>query len=58
MTSRLEQPITLTLASNFPTLMITDIPVLSLSEKDQARHFISLLDAFYETRRKIICLPA
>ena len=35
--------------------MISDIPTLTLSSKDQARRFISLIDALYESRCQIIC---
>ncbi|CAE6437686.1 unnamed protein product [Rhizoctonia solani] len=45
-----------TLASTFPTLIITDIPILKLATKDRARRFISLIDALYEARVKIICM--
>ncbi|KAJ1305887.1 hypothetical protein OPQ81_010607 [Rhizoctonia solani] len=45
-----------TLASTFPTLIITDIPILKLVTKDRARRFISLIDALYEARVKIICI--
>ncbi|KAG8753684.1 hypothetical protein FRC11_007195, partial [Ceratobasidium sp. 423] len=44
-----------TLASTFPTLIITDIPIMKLATKDRARRFISLIDALYEARVKIIC---
>lgn len=46
----------LTLASNYRTVIITSIPVFKLSAKDQARRFISLIDALYEARCQIICL--
>ncbi|KAH9485556.1 Lactation elevated protein 1-like protein B [Psilocybe cubensis] len=46
----------LTIASNFSVIVITDIPILPLSLKDQARRFISLIDALYESRCRIICL--
>ncbi|CAE6347317.1 unnamed protein product [Rhizoctonia solani] len=45
-----------TLASTFPTLIITDIPILKLATKDRARRFISLIDALYEARVKIVCV--
>ncbi|MCJ1324497.1 hypothetical protein MMC10_001159 [Thelotrema lepadinum] len=43
-----------TLASTFHTLILTDVPVLSLLEKNEARRFITLLDAFYEARCKLL----
>ncbi|KAH9892647.1 AFG1-like ATPase-domain-containing protein, partial [Cubamyces lactineus] len=46
----------ITLASRYRTFIITDIPVLKLSAKNQARRFISLIDALYEARCRIICL--
>ncbi|ESK92105.1 putative mitochondrial atpase [Moniliophthora roreri MCA 2997] len=48
----------LTLASTFSTIIIDDVPVLKLSVKDQARRFISLIDALYEARCRIIVLAA
>lgn len=35
--------------------VITEIPVLNLSEKDQARRFISLIDALYGSRCRLLC---
>ncbi|KZT10789.1 uncharacterized protein LAESUDRAFT_643661 [Laetiporus sulphureus 93-53] len=46
----------MTLASTYRTVAITDIPILKLSAKNQARRFISLVDALYEARCRIICL--
>ena len=46
----------LTIASAFHTVVITSIPVLKLSSKNQARRFISLIDALYEARCRIVCL--
>ncbi|EKM54629.1 uncharacterized protein PHACADRAFT_29830 [Phanerochaete carnosa HHB-10118-sp] len=46
----------LTIASSFHTVVITSIPVLKLSSKNQARRFISLIDALYEARCRIVCL--
>ncbi|KAH6913882.1 AFG1-like ATPase-domain-containing protein [Coprinopsis sp. MPI-PUGE-AT-0042] len=48
----------LTLASTFSQVIVTDIPVLPLSSKNQARRFISLIDALYESRCKLVCLAA
>lgn len=45
----------LTLASAYHTVAVTDIPVLGLSAKNQARRFISLIDALYEARCRLIC---
>ncbi|KAH9942379.1 AFG1-like ATPase-domain-containing protein [Epithele typhae] len=38
------------------TLVLTDVPVLHLSAKNQARRFISLIDALYEARCRIVVL--
>jgi peroxisome-assembly ATPase len=46
----------LTIASSFHTVVITSVPVLKVSSKNQARRFISLIDALYEARCRIICL--
>ncbi|KAI8992957.1 AFG1-like ATPase-domain-containing protein [Trametes punicea] len=46
----------ITLASSYHTFVITSIPVLKLSAKNQARRFISLIDALYEARCRIVCL--
>ncbi|KAK7053155.1 hypothetical protein VNI00_003774 [Paramarasmius palmivorus] len=48
----------ISLASTFSTVIIDDVPVLKLSAKDQARRFISLIDALYEARCRIIILAA
>lgn len=44
----------ITLASNFHTLILDSVPVLTLSQKNEARRFITLLDALYEARCKLI----
>ncbi|KAH9935750.1 AFG1-like ATPase-domain-containing protein [Fomitopsis serialis] len=46
----------ITLASAYHTVVLTDIPILKLSAKNQARRFISLIDALYEARCRIVCL--
>lgn len=45
----------LSLASTYPIIVIDRIPILKLSAKNQARRFISLIDALYEARCQIIC---
>ena len=42
----------ITLASTFHTLILDQVPVLNLSQKNEARRFITLLDALYEARCK------
>jgi predicted ATPase len=44
----------ITLASTFHTLILDDVPVLQLSQKNEARRMITLLDALYEARCKLI----
>ncbi|KAJ7745464.1 AFG1-like ATPase-domain-containing protein [Mycena maculata] len=46
----------LTLAAHFHTIGISNIPVLKLAAKNQARRFISLIDALYEARCRVVCL--
>jgi peroxisome-assembly ATPase len=48
----------ITLASTFHTLILYDVPILTLNEKDQARRFITLLDALYEARCKLLISAA
>ncbi|KAL2016375.1 hypothetical protein VTK56DRAFT_3797 [Thermocarpiscus australiensis] len=43
----------ITLASNYHTFIIDHIPVLHLSMKNEARRFITFLDALYESRCKL-----
>ena len=43
----------ITLASNYHTIILTDVPVLSVLQKNEARRFITLLDALYEARCKL-----
>ncbi|KAK4152116.1 AFG1-like ATPase-domain-containing protein [Chaetomidium leptoderma] len=43
-----------TLASNYHTFVIDQVPVLNLSMKNEARRFITLLDALYESRCKLV----
>ncbi|KAI3395383.1 hypothetical protein diail_1374 [Diaporthe ilicicola] len=43
-----------TLASNYHTWIIDKVPVLPVSMKNEARRFITLLDALYEARCKVL----
>ncbi|GAB7352047.1 hypothetical protein MBLNU459_g2556t1 [Dothideomycetes sp. NU459] len=43
----------ITLASTYHTLILAEVPVLSLLQKNEARRFITLLDAMYEARCKL-----
>ncbi len=42
------------LCSTFHTLILTDVPVLTLTQKNEARRFITLLDALYEARCRLL----
>lgn len=44
------------MASKYRTFVISSIPILKLSAKNQARRFISLIDALYEARCRLVCL--
>jgi protein AFG1 len=44
----------ITLASTFHTLVLDEVPILTLSQKNEARRLITLLDALYEARCKLI----
>lgn len=43
----------ISLASTYHTLVLTDVPVLNWLMKNEARRFITLLDALYECRCKL-----
>jgi peroxisome-assembly ATPase len=42
------------LCSTFHTLILTNVPVLTLTHKNEARRFITLLDALYEARCRLL----
>jgi len=44
----------ITLASTFHTLILDEVPVLTLLRKNEARRLITLLDALYEARCKLL----
>ena len=44
----------ITLASTFHTLILTDVPVVTFLQKNEARRLITLLDALYEARCKLL----
>jgi peroxisome-assembly ATPase len=48
----------LTLASHFHTFIIDRVPILRMSMKNEARRFITLLDALYEARCKLVIRAA
>jgi cell division protein ZapE len=46
------------IAELFNTVFIAHIPQLSKENRDQARRFVTLIDALYEQKVKIICTAA
>ncbi|KAL8357915.1 hypothetical protein RB598_002617 [Gaeumannomyces tritici] len=44
----------ITLASNFHTFAVDGVPILPTTRKNEARRFITLLDALYEARCKLV----
>lgn len=44
----------ITLASTYHTIILSDVPVLTTLQKNEARRFITLLDALYEARCKLL----
>lgn len=47
-----------TMASNYHTFIVDNIPVLTTLKKNEARRFITLLDALYEAKCKLILRAA
>lgn len=48
----------ISIASTFHTLILTEVPVLTLLHKNEARRLITLLDALYEARCKLLMRAA
>jgi protein AFG1 len=48
----------ITIASTFHTIVLTEIPVLTLLQKNEARRFITLLDALYESKCRLLIQAA
>lgn len=48
----------ITLASTFHTFIVTDVPILTHLQKNEARRLITLLDALYEARCKLLIRAA
>lgn len=48
----------ISLASTFHTFILEDVPILSLLHKNEARRLITLLDALYEARCKLLIRAA
>lgn len=43
------------IAGRWPSLCIKDIPAMSPEQRNEARRFITLIDAIYEHRTKLVC---
>ncbi|KAK9460170.1 AFG1-like ATPase-domain-containing protein [Lipomyces oligophaga] len=48
----------LELARVYQAFVVTDIPILTVSNKDRARRFITFLDAVYESKGKLVATSA
>ncbi|MBM3522938.1 MAG: AFG1 family ATPase [Alphaproteobacteria bacterium] len=48
----------LAIARTFHTLLLDDVPILSAERRNEARRFITLIDALYEHRTKLVCSAA
>lgn len=44
----------ITLASTYHTFILTDVPIMQFLQKNEARRFITLLDALYEARCRLL----
>ena len=48
----------LTIAERFHTVMIDRAPVMTPDQRDQAKRFVTLIDALYEVRTKLVMSAA
>lgn len=48
----------ITIASTFHTIVLTEVPVLTLLQKNEARRFITLIDALYESKCRLLIQAA
>ncbi|XP_036941703.1 lactation elevated protein 1 homolog B isoform X2 [Acanthopagrus latus] len=48
----------LEMARHFDTVFIRDVPMLTLTLKDQARRFTTLIDNFYDSKVRVVLLAA
>jgi peroxisome-assembly ATPase len=48
----------ITIASTFHTIVLIEVPVLTLLRKNEARRFITLLDALYESKCRLLIQAA
>ena len=48
----------LTIAGALKTLMLDDIPALGINNNNEAKRFVTLIDALYEAKTRLICSAA
>ena len=48
----------LLLAKTYPTVFLENVPILSPAKRDQAKRFVTLIDALYEARARLVILAA
>ena len=48
----------LVIANEFTVVLLAGVPILSKENRDQARRFVTLIDALYENKVKLICTIA
>ncbi len=48
----------LLLAKTYPTVFLEDVPILGPEKRDQAKRFVTLIDALYEARARLVILAA
>jgi predicted ATPase len=48
----------ITISNNYQTIFVENIPQMSIYQKNEARRFLSLVDAAYESRVKLYCSAA
>lgn len=48
----------LAIANQFDIIIIENIPMLSAEERNEAKRFVNLIDALYESKTKLICSAA
>jgi len=48
----------LLLAKTYPTVFLEDVPILTPARRDQAKRFVTLIDALYEAHARLVILAA
>lgn len=46
------------IASEFKTVLLDDIPILSPEKRNEAKRFVTLIDTLYEHKTKLVCTAA